>query len=94
MTIHVYIFGIFQKGLEPREIQTSVGSGTAEILFNFVNTLVKLYSLYPTACVIGINAICIVSSGRSSYSDEARGLPTRRNWQTVYIFCEQGVNNL
>ena len=30
------IRNIFQKGLEPREIQTGVGSGTPEILFNFV----------------------------------------------------------
>ena len=53
---HTYIYIIFQKGLEPGEIQTSVGSGTAEILFSFVITLLKIYPLYPTA----FNIVCVL----------------------------------
>ena len=44
------IRNIFQKGLEPREIQTSVGSGTPEILFNFVKTPQKNISNLWTLC--------------------------------------------
>ena len=33
-------------------------------------------------------------SNSCSFVQSIRGLPTRRNWQTVYIFCERSANNL
>ena len=29
-----------------------------------------------------------------SFVQSIRGLPTRRDWQIVYIFCERSANNL
>ena len=33
-------------------------------------------------------------SNSCSFVQSIRGLPTRRNWQNVYIFCERSANNL
>ena len=33
-------------------------------------------------------------SNSCSFVQSIRGLPTRRNWQTVYIFCERSADNL
>ena len=33
-------------------------------------------------------------SNSCSFVQSNRGLPTRRDWQTVYIFCERSANTL
>ena len=66
---HLHICEIFQKGLEPGNIQGSVGSGTAKILFNFVNILLwekYTIALHVTAGVVLLHS-CLLSVVRRTY---------------------------